>query len=138
MFKDVDLARDEMASYKQLREDNGHSFKLDLSVNVLSSAAWPSYTEVPVTIPSEIMSAIDDYDRFYKTKHTGRGLTWKHALAHCVVTARFPRGRKELLVSSFQAIVMLLFNGLDNGSLLSYGDLRTATGLRKSSSPKPP
>lgn len=131
MFKDVDLARDEMASYKQLREDNGQSSKLDLSVNVLSSAAWPSYTEVPVTVPPEVMGAIEDYDRFYKAKHTGRGLTWKHALAHCIVTARFPRGKKELLVSSFQAIVMLQFNGLGDGSSLGYGDLQAATGLRE-------
>ena len=129
MFKDIDLARDEMASYKQMREERGNSDELDLSVNVLSSSAWPSYPDVPVNIPSNIMNAIDRYDQHYKVKHTGRGLNWKHSLAHCVVRARFPRGNKELVVSSFQAIVMLLFNEIADKQCLSYREIQDATGL---------
>lgn len=131
MFKDVDLARDEMASYKQMREERGSTDKLDLNVNVLSSSAWPSYPDVPVNIPKEIMKAIDAYDQYYKAKHTGRKLDWKHALAHCVLKAKFPRGNKELVVSSFQAIVMLLFNEVEEGSYLTYEQIQGATGLRE-------
>ncbi|KAI9827754.1 MAG: hypothetical protein M1832_004243 [Thelocarpon impressellum] len=129
MFKDVDLARDEMASYKAMRAERAGSDALDLNVNVLSAAAWPTYPDVPVNVPQEIGRVVDDYDRHYKSKHTGRRLTWKHALAHCVVRASFPKGRRELVVSSFQAIVMLLFNGIADGASLSYEEIRSATGL---------
>ena len=140
MFKDVDLARDEMASYKAMRAERGISKRkvLDLNVNVLSAAAWPTYPEVPVTIPPEIARAIDDYDAHYKQKHTGRRLTWKHGLAHCVVRAQFPKGQKELGVSSFQAIVLLLFNELANNETLTYPQIQDATGLcTPPSSPSP-
>ncbi|KAI9678677.1 MAG: hypothetical protein M1817_005734 [Caeruleum heppii] len=129
MFKDVDLAREEMASYKSMKADRGHSDVLDLNVNVLSASAWPSYPDVHVNVPPEIGRVIDEYDGHYKSKHTGRRLTWKHSLAHCVVKAKFPKGNKELVVSSFQAIVMVLFNGLADDGWLTYGEIQATTGL---------
>ncbi|KAI9851518.1 MAG: hypothetical protein M1838_003472 [Thelocarpon superellum] len=129
MFKDVDLAREEMASYKAMRADGGRSSAIDLNVNVLSASAWPTYPDVPVNVPPEIAQAVEDYDRHYRSKHTGRRLEWKHSLAHCVVRAYFPKGIRELVVSSFQAIVLLLFNGIEDGASLSYEQIRSTTGL---------
>lgn len=126
MFTDMKLAREEMTSYKERNKP-----QLDLNVHVLSVAAWPSYPDVEVNIPPEVSSALRDFDRFYNNKYNGRKLFWKHSLAHCQLRARFPRGYKEIVVSSFQAIVLLLFNDVGNGQTLSYKDLKKATGLRK-------
>lgn len=42
----------------------------------------------------------------------------------------FPKaGAKELQVSTFQGIVLMLFNSLEVGEKLSYASIRTATGL---------
>jgi cullin-4 len=46
--------------------------------------------------------------------------------------AKFPNGAKELVVSSFQAIVLLLFNGRKDDEHIDYEYLKQATGLRKS------
>ncbi|KAI9842541.1 MAG: hypothetical protein M1837_007054 [Sclerophora amabilis] len=129
MFKDVDLAKDEMASYKALRAESGISNALDLTVTVISASAWPTYPDVPVNVPTEIADHIDRYDQHYRTKHTGRRLHWKHALAHCVLKANFAKGNKEIIVSSFQAIVMLLFNEIPENSQLGYNEIQAATGL---------
>ena len=134
MFKDVELAREEMQSYKQRLEDRIGYEKgrnVDLSVNILSAAAWPSYPDIPVNIPSNIKRAIDDFELHYKSKHSGRKLDWKHALAHCQMRATFNKGSKELVVSSFQAIVLLLFNGLTETDQLDYPHILNETGLRK-------
>jgi hypothetical protein len=126
----MDLARDEMASYNQLLDDRGTRHGPDLHVNVLSAAAWPTYPDVPVRIPPAISKRMADFEQHYKTKHTGRKLTWKHALAHCQLKAQFPRGSKEIVVSGFQAIVLLLFNDLPTpDASLSYPDIQNATGL---------
>jgi len=77
----------------------------------------------------DISKAIADFEQHYKMKHTGRKLTWKHALAHCQLKANFPKGNKEIVVSSFQAIVMLLFNGRTQNEPLSYANLQAATNL---------
>jgi cullin-4 len=128
MFKDQELARDEMNAYKESLTITSKT-ALDLQVNVLSAAAWPTYPDVKVNLPAEVARHIEKYDRFYKHKHTGRRLTWKHALAHSIVRAQFKKSSKELLVSAFQAIVLLLFNEVEIDGHLSYTDIASATGL---------
>lgn len=131
MFKDMDLARDEMASYNALIGPKRDKPKMDLNVNVISAAAWPSYPDVQVKIPKAISKAMDGFEQFYNNKYNGRKLHWKHSLAHCQLKAKFPKGDKEIIVSSFQAIVLLLFNDVDDGDTLSYTEIREATGLCK-------
>ncbi|KAF2272681.1 cullin-4B [Westerdykella ornata] len=129
MFKDVELSREEMSSYKSILEERGEKQALDLNVNILSSSAWPTYPTIPVIIPPHIKSVIDRFEAHYKSKHSNRKLDWKHHLAHCQVKANFPQGRKELIVSSFQAIVLLLFNGVKLDEHLDYNYIKEATGL---------
>jgi len=102
---------------------------MDLQVSVLSAAAWPTYPDVRVNLPAEVARHIEKFDTHYKQKHTGRVLTWKHSLAHSIVKARFNRGIKELVVSGFQAIVLVLFNDISADGNLSYGDIQSATNL---------
>lgn len=131
MFKDVELAREEMSSYKSRMDERQEKSQLDLSVNVLSAAAWPTYPDVQVRVPAHIQSAIDSFERHYKGKHSGRRLEWKHALAHCQMKASFAKSSKELVVSSFQAIVLLLFNGLEKDEHLTYDFIKNESGLGK-------
>ena len=129
MFTDIELAREEMASYKKMLEDREKHLPVDLNVNVLSASAWPTYPDVAVEIPQDIKKSIASFEQYYKSKHTGRKLTWKHALAHCQLKANFPKGNKEIIVSSFQAIVLLLFNDRSTTQPLSYSDMQAATNL---------
>lgn len=132
MFKDVDLSREEMSGYKErLEQMHTRPGGLDLDVNILSSAAWPSYPEVPVRVPANVNEAITAFEEYYKVKHTGRRLTWKHALANCQLNASFPKGKKQLVVSSFQAIVLLLFNDRDEQTGLTYDQVASESGLCK-------
>ncbi|TQV91434.1 hypothetical protein V2A60_008920 [Cordyceps javanica] len=128
MFKDQELAKDEMEAYKQhcQNTDEGKP-PVDLHVMILSAAAWPTYPDIRLNLPDEVATQIERFDKHYKGKHTGRVLTWKHSLAHCSVKAVFPKGSKELLVSAFQAVVLLMFNG--TGGPLTYEQLSTGTGL---------
>ncbi|KAJ5558316.1 Winged helix-turn-helix transcription repressor DNA-binding [Penicillium sp. DV-2018c] len=130
MFNDMDIAADEMAAFKRFQqEERGGRSAFEFEVNVLSAASWPSYPDVPVRIPSIISRSISRFETFYHTKHTGRKLTWKHQLAHCQLNANFPLGKKNLVVSSFQAIVLLLFNDIPNGESMQYSQIKEATGL---------
>ncbi|KAI1355838.1 ubiquitin ligase subunit CulD [Xylaria sp. FL0043] len=127
MFKDQQMARDEMASYKAWREGNGHTSKLDLNVSILSAAAWPTYPDTQLLLPDEVASQIEQFAGYYINKHTGRRLTWKHSLAHCVIKASFNKGPKELLVSAYQAVVLTIFNQTDGP--ISYQQIAEHTGL---------
>ena len=126
----MDLARDEMASFNAMLREKHERRPMELNVHVLSAASWPSYPDVPVKLPAAIDQAQNEFEEFYNGKYRGRKLAWKHSLAHCQITAHFPKGRKEIVVSSFQGIVMLLFNEVGSQPL-SYREIRDATGLCK-------
>ncbi|KAK4196518.1 Cullin family-domain-containing protein [Triangularia verruculosa] len=131
MFKDQELSKDEMASYKTWLAGTGKTTKggVDLTVNILSAAAWPSYNDVKMTLPKEVLEQTTSFDAYYQAKHTGRKLTWKHNLAHCVIKARFDRGPKELLLSAQQGSILMLFNDIPDGAPLSYSQISQATSL---------
>ncbi|KAK0722512.1 Cullin family-domain-containing protein [Lasiosphaeria miniovina] len=132
MFKDQEMARDEMSSYREWIATY-RKFKpggIDMNVSILSAAAWPTYSSIEVFIPPDVQERINMFDKFYVHKHTGRRLTWKHNLSHCVVKAQFDRGPKELLVSALQAVVLVLFNDVEEGDgVLSYDQILQSTGM---------
>ncbi len=128
MFKDIEMAREEMASFKAVLEERQTRTTFDLSVNVLSSSAWPTYPAVTINVPENILKATASFENHYKTKHSGRKLEWKHALAHCQLKATFPKGSKEIVVSCFQAVILTAFNKNDS---MSYNDLKAFSGLGK-------
>jgi hypothetical protein len=131
MFKDQELGKDEMESYKQWCQGSAErKAPLDLSVMILSAAAWPTYPDVRLNLPDEVATQIERFDKYYKNKHTGRVLTWKHSLAHCSINARFAKAPKELLVSAYQAVVLMMFNSVADGGFLAYEQIAAGTGLQ--------
>ena len=132
MFKDMELAREEVTSYRQMLEEREVKPSVDLNVSVLSAAAWPSYPDFAIEIPQAVRDAVTRFESFYKLKHGNRRLVWKHSLAHCQIKAGFPRGKHEIVVSAFQAIVLLLFNGRPIGESVAYSDIQGATNLGES------
>ena len=52
MFKDIEMAREENASYRSMREERQITSSIDLTVNVLSASAWPSYPDVSIPFQS--------------------------------------------------------------------------------------
>jgi hypothetical protein len=69
---------------------------------------------------------VQSFSKFYSGQFNGRRLTWQHALATVVLRGHFPKGRKELAVSGFQAAVLLAFNAADS---LSFKQIHKATAL---------
>ncbi|XP_077141197.1 cullin-4B isoform X2 [Ranitomeya variabilis] len=69
------------------------------------------------------------FKTFYLGKHSGRKLQWQSTLGQCVLKAEFNEGKKELQVSLFQTLVLLMFN---EGEEFSFEDIRQATGIEDS------
>ena len=110
MFKDMEVSKDLMSSFKQTCRYIQEFASIDLNVTVLTDGYWPSYPNSPLTIPQELSDAQDLFKEFYLSKHSGRKLSWQNSLGHCVVKADFPKGKKELVVSLYQCVILLQFN----------------------------
>ncbi|KAG2184596.1 hypothetical protein INT43_000505 [Umbelopsis isabellina] len=127
MFKDIDISRDLMATFKN-HKSYENTKDMQIYVNVLTQGFWPTYPPVEITLPSDMANAQEVFKNFYLSKHNGRRLMWQNNLGHCVVKASFPKGKKELLVSLFQTVVLLLFNDKQRDHL-TYNEIKEMTNI---------
>ena len=65
---------------------------------------------------------LDTFSEYYKQKHKSRTLDWDHALGTATLRANFNAGTKELSVSLYQSIILLLFNDSDE---ISFRDIKS-------------
>ncbi|KAN0062880.1 hypothetical protein ACQY0O_004701 [Thecaphora frezii] len=134
MIKDIELSKDLMQEFAQARakaiKEGAAPDAFDLNVSVLTQAHWPTYPQIDVVLPPNMAAATDQFLQFYQTRNSGRRLHWQHSLGTLSLVAHFAKaGTKELNVSTFQAVVLLLFNSLGAGEKLSYRDIQAQTGL---------
>jgi len=127
MFKDMDLSKDVVASFKQsfFAREKLPQF-LDMNVHVLTSGYWPTYPIMEAVLPAELERYQEVFKTFYLQKYSGRRLQWHNSLGTCVLKSKFPLGVKELQVSLFQTIVLMLFNDAD---VLTYKDIKETTRI---------
>lgn len=130
MFKDIDLSQSVMAQFQQNAASKAEMAKLgtkiDMHVQVLTTGFWPPYPAVEMNVPFSIVPLQQIFEKFYSSKYQGRQLTWQHALSHCIVKAKLPLGRKELVISLYQATVLLCFNGKDT---IGFKDIKEQTRI---------
>ncbi|KAG5622107.1 hypothetical protein H5410_007325 [Solanum commersonii] len=127
MFKDIELSKEINESFKQSSQARKKlPTGIEMSVHVLTTGHWPTYPPMDVRLPHELNIYQDIFKEFYLSKYSGRRLMWQNSLGHCVLKAEFPKGKKELAVSLFQAVVLMLFNDAEK---LSFLDMREATRI---------
>ncbi|XP_024085072.1 cullin-4B isoform X2 [Cimex lectularius] len=126
MFKDMELSKDINVAFKQYMSNVKNASQMELTVSILTMGYWPTYPVMDVSLPSEMVHFQNHFTRFYLGKHNGRKLQWQPTLGHCVLKAEFPQGKKELQVSLFQGLVLLLFNECNE---MSLEDIKTATSI---------
>ncbi|EPZ30829.1 Cullin-domain-containing protein [Rozella allomycis CSF55] len=129
MFKDMDISSDIMASFK---ENRMYSEKIkassDINVSVLSFGTWPTYPSSECKLPKNMIESQEIFKDFYLNKYNGRKLKWENSMSTCIIKADFPLGPKELIVSLFQSLVILLFN---ENETLSLEQIQVATGIEQ-------
>ncbi|KAJ3669963.1 hypothetical protein LUZ60_010287 [Juncus effusus] len=127
MFKDIELSKEINESFKQSSQARTKlPTGIEMSVHVLTTGYWPTYPPMDVRLPHELNVYQDIFKEFYLSKYSGRRLMWQNSLGQCVLKANFPKGKKELAVSLFQAVVLMLFNDTEK---LSFEDIKDSTEI---------
>lgn len=123
MFADVEISKGLMSQWKATTE---YAAILPTEVHVLTTTYWPSAPAPAIKLPPQLAAAQEAFAKFYHDKFSGRRLTWQPAQAHCIVRGFFKNGTKELQLSLFQAMVLVLFN---ENERMTYPELVAATGM---------
>ncbi|KAF7804825.1 cullin-1 [Senna tora] len=127
MVTDLTLARDNQTSFEEYLNNNPHvNPGIDLTVSVLTTGFWPSYKSFDLNLPSEMVKCVEVFKVFYETKTSHRKLSWIYSLGTCTIIGKFEQKTIELIVSTYQAAALLLFNTVDR---LSYSEIMTQLNL---------
>ncbi|GMI76049.1 cullin 1, AUXIN RESISTANT 6, INCURVATA 13 [Hibiscus trionum] len=121
MVTDVVLAKENQASFNEYLRNNPDVHPgVDFTATVLTTGFWPSYKSLDIILPTELVKCVEVFKGFYETKTKHRKLTWIHSLGTCHLNGKFKPKQIELIVSIYQAAVLLLFNESDR---LSYSEI---------------
>ncbi|XP_024398790.1 cullin-1 [Physcomitrium patens] len=127
MVTDLTLARENQTNFEEYLTENIQSSPgIDLTVTVLTTGFWPSYKSSDLALPAEMVKCVEVFKEFYQTKTKHRKLTWIYSLGTCNITGKFDAKPIELIVTTYQAAVLLLFNAEDR---LSYNDIKNQLNL---------
>ncbi|KAL8829182.1 MAG: hypothetical protein Q9191_002159, partial [Dirinaria sp. TL-2023a] len=147
MFRDMDISEDETNLYKKhvANLDDADPDRPELDIYVLTSTNWPldamgpSYrddeTQTPACIfPSQIQSLKQSFEQYYHAKHNGRKLSWQANMGTADIRTYFkemPPGKKmrELNVSTYAMVILLLFNGVAPGASLTCEEIQARTNI---------
>ncbi|KAL5655510.1 hypothetical protein ACJX0J_034829, partial [Zea mays] len=127
MVTDLTVARDHQTKFEEFVA--GHpelNPGIDLAVTVLTTGFWPSYKTFDINLPAEMVKCVEVFKEFYQTRTKHRKLTWIYSLGTCNINAKFDAKPIELIVTTYQAALLLLFNGSDR---LSYSEIVTQLNL---------
>lgn len=127
MFNDMRISKETRDKYKKYIREDPLQDNVDIEVDVLTTGYWPSQNVPACTLPVPIQSAVDHFSKFYLNDHTGRKLSWQTSAGAAELKAAFSNGRRhDLLVSTYQMCILLLFN---DETTLTLGDIRTRTQI---------
>ena len=138
MFKDMTLSTETMQSYLKSKHCTEYTEdcrargvpSVGMYVHVLRTGFWPTYPPMDMTLPAVVVEGRQVFETFYAGKYQGRKLYWQHSLGTCVVKATFRKGvRHEFDVSLLQASVLLLFDQLEGGKMLSFREILDLTKI---------
>jgi len=112
MFRDIQTSKDVQKNWKQhLRERCGGEMDIEFTCQVLTAGTWPLNSQCgDCRLPDEILACQSMFNDFYKNKNEGRKLTYNLTQGNAVMIVDFDAGNKELVVTTFQMCILMLFN----------------------------
>eukprot|EP00922_Rhytidocystis_sp_ex-Travisia-forbesii_P033862 GHVS01050297.1.p1 GENE.GHVS01050297.1~~GHVS01050297.1.p1 ORF type:complete len:795 (+),score=93.79 GHVS01050297.1:108-2492(+) len=132
MFKDVRLSEETMKDYQDKSNSRGSAPRSDggqiqLQLKVLQTGNWPSdCSAITCEIPRSLSHEISLFEAFYFERHQCRRLTWLYDKGTAEVRSTFPSGRYELTMTTYQMIMLDLFNTYAS---ISYETIQAQTRI---------
>uniref|UniRef100_A0A7S1C1S1 Cullin family profile domain-containing protein n=1 Tax=Bicosoecida sp. CB-2014 TaxID=1486930 RepID=A0A7S1C1S1_9STRA len=122
MFTDMRMSKELMAVYRNEKPPP----PIKMEVTVLTTGFWPVQDTAPCTLPPQLVACCEHFERFYLRSRQGRRLTWQTSRGTADLRAMFGTRRRELTVSTFQMVILLMFNSRDT---ITYGEIASATRI---------
>lgn len=132
MLNDFALSKEMNADYRGYSAAHGLHAGVKMSAHVLKAAHWPSFLRIPgLKPPSEMVACTHAFTAYYASKPESctRKLVWLWTQGTATVRVTLNRGWKDFVVTTLQAVAILLFN---KHNRLTVQEIAEETGIDKS------
>uniref|UniRef100_A0A7S2W0A7 Cullin family profile domain-containing protein n=1 Tax=Rhizochromulina marina TaxID=1034831 RepID=A0A7S2W0A7_9STRA len=128
MFVDMNVSKESMEKYREARRDMSSTRSLDgkptLDVTVLTAGYWPTQKIPPCMLPLELVPEHKAFENFYLSSNNGRKLNWQTSMGSAEVKGLFGANRHDLIVSTYQMCILMMFNRAPTLSLREFSELK--------------
>lgn len=121
MFRDMELSKEHMSGFT--RHIQHAQLDTELDVTVLTTGFWPGPQVKECKLPQQADQVARIFTNYYLNVHNGRRLTWQTNLGTAELRCKFDKGRKELVVHTYQMCILMLFNKADTYTYQQIRDL---------------
>ena len=133
MFTDLTRSLESQSRFQEYLINNRNiHLGIELNVTVLRTDIWPTtgilptYKSSEINVPAEMARCVEVFKDFYSEGAKQKKLTWIYSLGTCNIIGKFDAGPIEIIATTHQAAILLLFNDSER---LSYSDIRTHLNL---------
>eukprot|EP00742_Colponemidia_sp_Colp-10_P012374 GILJ01013887.1.p1 GENE.GILJ01013887.1~~GILJ01013887.1.p1 ORF type:complete len:778 (-),score=125.49 GILJ01013887.1:93-2393(-) len=109
MFTDIRLSKEINTDFKALSH-KARVHGIDTDVQVLTAGFWPEMKILSCRMSDDLTRVAKTFTSFYQDKHSGRKLTFMLHLGSAEVASHCYKQPYTLIVSTYQAIILQLFN----------------------------
>ena len=127
MLSDLKVTQRFGDAWKKHLEEAAADLGFEMEVKALSAGFWPSYRSETLVLPPSLSIAKEQFQKFYETQTSSRKLSWVHSLGSLWIEHAAKSGPISLLLNTFQACILLLFN---NHEVLSLPQIAGLLGLQ--------
>lgn len=110
MFTDIQLSKGVMQDFRSSDYHVSLPSNVDMEVQVLTAGYWPIKLLPLCKMPVEIDQCREVFQEFYLNKYQGRKIVWSSQNGTADLKANYQTGRKDLIVSTFQMCILMMFN----------------------------
>ncbi len=108
------LSKDLTNSFKQSMEQDHRDMAIDFSILVLGTNFWPlNAPNHGFSIPVELISTYERFQKYYQSKHSGRRLTWLWNYSKNELQTNYLNQKYILMTSAYQMSVLVQYNRHD-------------------------
>lgn len=110
MIKDKILSQEYDKGLSEYLNKNNIVMNISFTPNVLNLGYWPLFKVDNIDLPEEFTKCINNFTNYYNDITTNRQLKWLHMFGTCQLLGRYSNGDKDIILSTYQAAILLLFN----------------------------
>eukprot|EP01132_Coremiostelium_polycephalum_P007529 gene7529-9252_t len=119
MITDMRLCKDINANFQNYLNDSGLTLPYTFNFYVLTNGSWSltNKATAPFKPPSEMLSSITYFEKFYKQSYQGRVLTFLYDFSRADVDSRQVKGKiYKLSTTAYQMAILMMMNTQDKAS----------------------